>query len=191
VACGIDAHGTIYGLADRSAQMGPDGADGWPSVVLDLVDEMDARLAQRGALCEVGIEINTLGRAGVELLRAAERVRAVGAGRPAVSLRTIHDVTSRPRESKTRRAQPIVALAEGRQVRMVVGLGELERSLSTLDDEGRGSDAADAFVHGARLLAGLREAGEPDRAAAAIAAAAGVRQLNARSRAPSIGGRVV
>lgn len=156
VAVGIDATGTIYGLVDRSDRRLPDGPDGWPAVATTLAEEMERRF---GIRCEMGIECNTLGRSGPEHLRAEEKLRNAAAGRPAISTRTIHEVTSKPNEPKTRRAAPVVALAKGGQVRMVAGLGELETSLSGLTDGGAGSDPADAFVHGARELAGLSEDG--------------------------------
>lgn len=156
VGVGIDERSTVYGLADRSAQRPPDGPDGWPAVTLDLAEELERRLGLAPGSVELGIECNTLGKAGPELLRAEQKNRS----KERVATRTIHEVTSRPRDPKTRRAAPIVALADGNQIRMLVGLGELESSLSALTDAGTKADAADAFVHGARVLAGLGEQGE-------------------------------
>lgn len=154
VATGIDGRSIVYGLADRSAQRPPDGPQGWPAATLDLAEEIEDRFGLPPDSVELGIECNTLGQAGPELLRAEERARNGARGRAAVALRKVHVVTSRPRDPKTRRAAPVVNMAEGNQVRMLGGLGELESSLSGLTDASTKADAADSFVHGARILVG-------------------------------------
>lgn len=161
VGTGIDARRTVYGLLDKSDQRPPDGPDGWPAATLAAAEELEERLGLSPGSVELGIECNTLGRAGLAILRAEEQARNAARERvrePTIPPRKIHDVTSRPREPKTLRAAPVVNACEGGQVRMLVGLGELEASLSGLTDQGTRSDAADAFVHGARIVAGWGDA---------------------------------
>ena len=167
VGVGIDARATVYGLADRSAQRPPDGEKGWPSATLELAEWLEEEHGLPRNSVELGIECNTLGDAGPELLRAEERARRTARGEQPVAIRKIHKVTSRPRDPKTRRAAPVVGACESNQVRMVVGLGELEASLSGLTDGGTKSDAADAFVHGARIVAGWGDEKAGERAATA------------------------
>lgn len=177
VGLGICHRSTVYGLADRSAQRPPDGPDGWPAAALELAEELERRHGLPAGSVELGIECNTLGKAGPELLRAAERTARAARGEPAIATRKIHEITSRPHDPKTRRAAGVVAMCEGNQVRMVVGLGELESSLSGLTDAGAKSDPADAFVHGARILAGLAD----DKAAAKAGADEAQAETTARS----------
>ncbi len=198
VATGICHRSTVYGLADRSAQRAPDGPDGWPAAALDLAEELERRHGLPAGTVELGIECNTLGKAGPELLRAAERTLRTSRDEPAIATRKIHEVTSRPGDPKTRRAAPVVEMCEGNQVRMLVGLGELESSLSGLTDAGAKSDPADAFVHGARELAGLGDGKAADAAratragaAAALAGAAGMGPLNRRIPPPAFSGGTV
>jgi hypothetical protein len=190
VGVGIDARSTVYGLGNASAQRPPDGPQGWPAAAHDLADELAARYGIDSADVELGIECNTLGAAGPELLRAEERNRSA----QRVAVRKIHAVTSKKGDPKTRRAAPVVALAEGNQVRMVVGLGEVESSLSGLKDEGTKADEADAFVYGARILAGLGDGKAADRAreqeqarAARLEAFAGFDEAQERMPAPAWG----
>lgn len=153
---GIDARAVVYGLADRSRRM---SADEWPAAAWDLHDEMAARFP--GVPIRFVVENNAGGEMPAALLRAEEKIRRARKGKPAVSVAEIREVTSRPRESKVKRASQIVALARGGQVRMLRGLGILEGQLSALTDAAPGNDRADAFVHGARDLAGLGEQDEP------------------------------
>ncbi len=185
VATGIDHRASIYWLANRSGQRPPDGPEGWPRATLDLAEEIERRY---GVDVELGIEINTLGKAGPAMLRGEERMRRAARGEEAASTRKIHEVTSRPTDSKTHRAAPIVAMAEGGQVRSVDGCGEVESSLSGLTDGGTKSDEGDAAVHGARILVG-KDADQPDRAPAARAAVAALDRLQEKIGAPPNGPR--
>lgn len=192
VGVGLDARSTVYGLADRSAQRPPDGPEGWPAATLQLAEDLEERLGLAPGTVELGIECNTLGDAGPELLRAEERARLTAAGKPPICVRKIHKVTSRPRDPKTRRAAPVVNATEGNQVRMLVGLGELESSLSGLTDAGTKADPADAFVHGTRILAGWGDEKAVERAAEAQAsreAFSGFSEAQERMPAPSLGAR--
>lgn len=152
VATGIDRRGTVYGLADRSKQM---DAGQWPAAAHDLLEEMAERY--HGARIRFVVENNAGGAMPAELLRAEEKIRRLQRGGRAVSMIEIREVTSRKNDGKARRAGPIVALAKGGQVRMVRGLGVLEGQLSALADDAPGQDRADAFVHGARDLAGISD----------------------------------
>ncbi len=166
---GIDARGIVYGLADRSKQM---SAAEWPVAAHDLLEELQAD--HPGVPIHFVIENNAGGEMGAELLRAEERRRRLERGKPGVSIIEIREVTARRNDSKVRRAGPIVALAKSGQVRMLRGLGVLEGQLSGLTDDATRNDRADAFVHGARDLAGLGEQSEPDTTEATREAFAGL-----------------
>lgn len=174
VASGIDHRATVYGLADRSDQRTPDGPQGWPSATHELAEDVERRFGLPKDSVELGIETNTLGEHGVEILRQEERLRRSARGEQPISIRKIHKVTSKPNDPKTRRAGPIVAMAEGGQLRMLPNMGNVERSLSNLKDGGTKSDEGDALVHGARILAGLGEGDKPDPAEATRAAFVGL-----------------
>ena len=192
VGVGLDLRSIVYGLADRSAQRPPHGPDGWPAATLDLAEELEERHGLPPGSVELGIECNTLGDAGPELLRSEERARYAARGRPAIAVRKIHKITSRPRDPKTRRAVPVVNACEGDQVRMLVGLGELESSLSGLTDAGTKADPADAFVHGARIVAGWSDekAGDDAREISENRDAfSGFATVNATFPAPTAGAR--
>lgn len=191
VGVGIDERATVYGLADRSEQRTPDGPSGWPATTHALAEELEDRY---GLDVELGIETNTLGEAGVELLRAEERARRSARGEKPVSIRRVHKITSKPNDPKTRRAAPIVALAESGQVRLLVGLGGVERSLSSLVDEGKKSDEGDAFVAAARILAELNDAKGAEHARrreAAREAGRGIGEANRSMPAPAFSGDLV
>jgi phage terminase large subunit-like protein len=186
VGVGIDARGIVYGLADRSKQM---RAGEWPAAAHDLLEELQDDY--RGVPSRLGIENNAGGEMGAELLRAEERRRRLESGKPGVSVIEIREVTARRNDSKVRRAGPIVALAKSGQLRMVRGLGVLEGQLSGLTDDSPGNDRADALVHGARDLAGLGEASEPDTSDAARAAFAGLAEAQRRQPRPVFRGNRV
>lgn len=185
VAVGIDGRGVVYGLADSSAVL---SASRWPAVAHDLREKMEA--TYRGAAVHMGVENNAGGEMPAELLRAEEKIRRLSRGGRAVSMVEIREVTSRPRDSKVKRAGPIVALAKSDQVRMLEGLGILEGQLSHLTDAAPGNDRADAFVHGARDLAGLGEQAETPPPAPAVTFA-GLLDAQRAFRPPAFtGGRV-
>jgi phage terminase large subunit-like protein len=155
VATGIDDRGVVHGLADASEKL---SAAQWPARAHDLRERMEREFP--GARMRMGVENNAGGEMPAELLRAEEKIRRLRSGKPGVSVVEIVEVTSRPRDSKVKRAGPIVALAKSDQVRMLPDLGVLEGQLSNLTDAAPGNDRADAFVHGARAVAGLGEAAE-------------------------------
>jgi phage terminase large subunit-like protein len=185
VAAGIDEHGIVYGLADRSRVA---SASEWPAIAHELLEEMRDRY---GCPVAFGIEVNAGGKELLEsALRAEEKLRRAKRGLPPVSVAEIRSVTSRPNDSKTARARDVVAMAKGRQVLMVHGLGELEGQLSALSDTAPGNDRADAFVHAARDLAGLGDDKAVKRAAAEQAtreAFQGFEEAQGRMPTPSWG----
>jgi phage terminase large subunit-like protein len=156
VATGLDERDNVLGLADRSAVL---SAEQWPSVAHDLFDELRAEFPQ--AEIAFIVENNAGGDAPAALLRAEEKIRRLRQGLPGVSVLDVREVTARRNDGKARRAGPIVAMTKGGQVKMARGLGVLEGQLSKLVDEGTGTDRADAFVWGARDLAGITEQDKP------------------------------
>lgn len=181
VGVGIDFRSMVYGLGNRSEVRPPEGPKGWPAQTLDLAEEIEDRHGLPRGSVELAVEMNTPGKNGPALLRAEEKLRSAARGGEAISIRKIHEVTSRPNEPKTKRAEPIVNLCgspdgTGSQIRMVAGLGEVESSLSGLTDAGQASDEADAFVWGALILTGLDDGRAANKAAAAALARQGARE---------------
>jgi hypothetical protein len=96
--------------------------------------------------------------------------RRLARGEPGTVLVEVREVTSRPKDSKVARAQPVVVAAKQAQLRMVAGLGVLEAGLSRLRDDTDDNDGPDALVHACRSLAGWAER-KPGEAPADHAAA--------------------
>lgn len=152
VVVALDARGHVYGVEDRSAIM---SAADWPGVVIDCVERWSPV-----APTHAGIEINKGGQMGPALIEQADRLRKMEAGLPGVS--TLDVRTAVAKESKARRAAPLVRLARSGFLHLLPGLAALERQLRDLDDrEGPKRDRADAFVWGVLDLARSPAAGPP------------------------------
>jgi hypothetical protein len=168
VAVGLDARGNLYGLADASAVLAQDDAaiegqkrKGWPAVVHDLAEQLAGEFPN--VPIRLGVEDNATGPNGAALLRAEGKLRGALRGGVPVCRFEVFSLTARPNEPKTRRAAEIVKMAKNGQVYMLGGLGVLEGQLCNLTDHGSGNDRADAFVWGARDLAGLTDEKEGAR----------------------------
>lgn len=186
VGVGRDAEDRIYGLADRSEVL---SSDDWPNVAHELLEHLRAEHPR--ARARFVAENNAGGDAPAALLRFAEKLRRKNRGEPGVSVIEVVERTARRNDGKARRASEIVGVYKGGQGRMVRGLGILEGQLSKLVDEGTGTDRADAFVWGARDLAGLGESDAPDRSAQTQHAARAALDANKRFRPPAIPGGLV
>jgi hypothetical protein len=162
-------------------------SDDWPSVAHQLLEELVAEWRGRllpGEGCSVRFvaENNAGGDAPAALLRAEEKIRRLRRKEPGIPTIEVREVTARRNEGKARRASQIVAMAKAGYVRMTRGLGILEGQLNKLVDEGTGTDRADAWVWGARDLAGLNDAKASAEAAeqerARVAAVVAFRDLD-------------
>jgi phage terminase large subunit-like protein len=144
VVVALDARGVVYGVEDCSGRM---NAGEWPAVALDAYERWS-----RIAPTHLGIETNAGGNMGPALLRQEERIRRMRAGGAGVSVIEVIEVNSK--KSKVQRAGPVARLIPAGQLKMLHGLGALEKQLRELsDDEGKKNDRADAFVHGVLQLA--------------------------------------
>ena len=147
VVGGLTQAGHVYLLEDLSDQL---DANAWPERVLDAAD----RWSPRCSTLHLGIETNRGGNQAVELLRSAEVIRRLRAGKPGVSVHEIRTVFASV--GKGARATPLPRLYAAGRVHHVHGLGALERQLRALDDTvAPHRDRADAAVYCVLDLAGI------------------------------------
>src|SRR5262249_43644592 len=128
----------------------------WPGAAHDLREELERDYP--GVPIRFVVETNAGGEMAPELLRQEEKIRRLRAKKTGVSVIEVRGVAVKPSEPKARRAGPVAKLARDRQLFFLRGLATLRGQLLALaDDAAKRVDRADAAVHGALDLAGLRE----------------------------------
>jgi len=152
---GLTNDGQVYLLEDLSGVL---TSNEWPNIALDAVD----RWAPVTAQIHLGVETNRGGNGPAELLRSADKIRLLQAGRPPFS--TIEIVQMHTDKAKAHRAGPLPQLYKAGQIHHVGGFPALELQMRKLDDNPSTAikrDRCDAAVYAILDLAGILDLARP------------------------------